>query len=263
MRTWPQTSQRGFNEDFGFPNSAQSRGAARQPASGRREHADGDGRGARSDPHRNDHDRRKCRRHRTLARPRWPRPACAASSRSRSATAKTWPARCRPNGCRSEAPRFSAKLRDEGMQRINDLFATWHGAKQGRISVFPAAALAETSSPELLQAVRAFAEKHDLGYTIHLSQSRAEVDFMVRHHGVRPPAFLDPARLPRPAAVRGALPLCRRCRHRAARQIGHDHFAPGGDGGQPRRHPADRRRCAPPAARLPTAPTTTPTICSR
>jgi 5-methylthioadenosine/S-adenosylhomocysteine deaminase len=57
--------------------------------------------------------------------------------------------------------------------------------------VFPAAALAETSSPELLKAVRDFAEKHDLGYTIHLSQSRAEVDFMVRHHGVRPPAFLD------------------------------------------------------------------------
>jgi 5-methylthioadenosine/S-adenosylhomocysteine deaminase len=92
---------------------------------------------------------------------------------------------------RSEAPRFSPRLRDEGMQRIDDLFTTWHGAKQGRVSVFPAAALAETASPELLQAVRAFAEKHDLGYTIHLSQSRAEVDFMVRHHGVRPPAFLD------------------------------------------------------------------------
>jgi 5-methylthioadenosine/S-adenosylhomocysteine deaminase len=92
---------------------------------------------------------------------------------------------------KSEAPRFSPRLRDEGMQRINDLFTTWHGAKQGRISVFPAAALAETASPELLQAVRTFAEKHDLGYTIHLSQSRAEVDFMVRHHGVRPPAFLD------------------------------------------------------------------------
>jgi cytosine/adenosine deaminase-related metal-dependent hydrolase len=77
------------------------------------------------------------------------------------------------------------------MQRIEQLFTAWHGRNQGRISVFPAAALAETSSPELLQAVRAFAEKHDLGYTIHLSQSRAEVDFMVRHHGVRPPAFLD------------------------------------------------------------------------
>ncbi len=97
-----------------------------------------------------------------------------------------------PEGlAKSVAPTFSPKLRDEGMQRINDLFSTWHGANQGRISVFPAAALAETSSPELLQAVRAFAEKHDLGYTIHLSQSRAEVDFMVKHHGVRPPAFLD------------------------------------------------------------------------
>ena len=50
-----------------------------------------------------------------------------------------------PEGlAKSEAPRFSAKLRDEGLQRINDLFSKWHGAKQGRISVFPAAALAET-----------------------------------------------------------------------------------------------------------------------
>lgn len=96
-----------------------------------------------------------------------------------------------PGLAKSERPRFSPKLRDEGLQRIDDLFSRWHGANQGRISVFPAAALAETSSPELLRAIRAFAEKHDLGYTIHLSQSRAEVDFMVRHHGVRPPAFLD------------------------------------------------------------------------
>src|SRR6185312_2509271 len=90
-------------------------------------------------------------------------------------------------------PRFSAQRRDEGMQRISDLFSAWHGKENGRISVFPAAALSETSSPELLKAVRAFAEKHDLGYSIHLSQSKAEVDFMVRHHGVRPPAFLAQA----------------------------------------------------------------------
>jgi 5-methylthioadenosine/S-adenosylhomocysteine deaminase len=92
---------------------------------------------------------------------------------------------------KSEAPRFSAKLRDEGLQRVHDLFSRWHGANQGRISVFPAAALAETSSPELLQAVRAFAEDRDLGYTIHLSQSRAEVDFMLKHHGMTPPAYLN------------------------------------------------------------------------
>jgi cytosine/adenosine deaminase-related metal-dependent hydrolase len=80
------------------------------------------------------------------------------------------------------APKFSPTLRDEGMQRINDLFSTWHGAKQGRISVFPAAALAETSSPELLRAVHDFAEKHDLGYTIHLSQEPRRGRF----HGAPP-----------------------------------------------------------------------------
>jgi cytosine/adenosine deaminase-related metal-dependent hydrolase len=97
-----------------------------------------------------------------------------------------------PEGfAKSEPPRFSAKLRDDGMQRINDLFSAWHGKNQGRISVFPAAALTETSSPQLLQAVRAFADKHDLGYTIHLNQSTPEWQFMVKYHGLRPAAFLD------------------------------------------------------------------------
>jgi 5-methylthioadenosine/S-adenosylhomocysteine deaminase len=91
---------------------------------------------------------------------------------------------------RGEAPRFSQKMRDEGLQRISELFSAWHGKEDGRITVFPAAALAENSSPVLLRAVRAFAEKHDLGYTIHLSQSRAEVEYMRRHHGMTPPAFL-------------------------------------------------------------------------
>lgn len=91
---------------------------------------------------------------------------------------------------RGEAPRFSPKMRDEGLQRINDLFTAWHGKEGGRISVFPAAGLAENSSPELLAAVRAFADKHDLGYTIHLSQSRAEVAYMRKHHGVSPVGFL-------------------------------------------------------------------------
>lgn len=91
---------------------------------------------------------------------------------------------------RGEAPRFSARMRDEGLKKIADLHSAWHGKENGRISVFPAAALAENSSPELLHAVRAFAEQHDLGYTIHLSQSRAEVSYMQRHHGVSPVGFL-------------------------------------------------------------------------
>ncbi len=92
---------------------------------------------------------------------------------------------------KGEPPRFSPKMRDDGLQRIASLHSAWHGKQNGRISVFPAAALAENSSPELLRAVRAFAETNDLGYTIHLSQSRAEVDYVRRHHGVSPVGFLD------------------------------------------------------------------------
>jgi len=97
-----------------------------------------------------------------------------------------------PEGlAKSETPRFSQKLREEGMQRINDLFTTWHGKNNGRINVFPAAALTETSSPELLRDVRAFADQHNLGYTIHLNQSIAEYEFMVKFHQLRPAAYLD------------------------------------------------------------------------
>lgn len=90
----------------------------------------------------------------------------------------------------SVQPVFSKAALDDGMARITALHARWHGAEGGRISVMPAAALAETSSPALLQAVRAFAEKHGLSYTIHLSQSLAEVDFMKRWHGLSPVAYL-------------------------------------------------------------------------
>ena len=55
--------------------------------------------------------------------------------------------------------------------------------------MFPAA-LTEASSPDLLRAIRAFAEQHDLGYTIHLAQSRLEIESMMRLRGVRPTFFL-------------------------------------------------------------------------
>jgi cytosine/adenosine deaminase-related metal-dependent hydrolase len=91
---------------------------------------------------------------------------------------------------KSDAPRFSPRMRDEGLQRAYDLFETWHGKKDGRVQVFPTTALAENSSPELLHAVREFAEKHDLGYTIHLAQTTWEVEYMLRYHGLRPSAYL-------------------------------------------------------------------------
>jgi len=87
---------------------------------------------------------------------------------------------------KSEKPTYSAKLRDEGMQRIADLHSAWHGKDDGRISVFPAVAHAENCSGDLLKAVREFAEKHDLGYTIHANQSTWEADYMMKWHGLRP-----------------------------------------------------------------------------
>ena len=91
---------------------------------------------------------------------------------------------------RSEAPRFSPQMLDEGWQQAQDLFETWHGARDGRISVFPTTALAESASPELMRRVREFAEQHDLGYTIHLGQTPWEVEYMMRYHGVTPTEFL-------------------------------------------------------------------------
>jgi len=183
--------QRGFNEDFGFPNSAR---LAVQPGSllqGEEatlmvkvaaleairtgtttfvENAGGIGRYAAA-----------------LA-PTGLRWVFAESIRD----SENVPGPLSPEGlAKSETPRFSQKLREEGMQRINDLFSAWHGKNNGRISVFPAAALTETSSPALLRDVRAFADKHDLGYTIHLNQSVAEYEFMVKFHKLRPAAYLD------------------------------------------------------------------------
>jgi 5-methylthioadenosine/S-adenosylhomocysteine deaminase len=90
----------------------------------------------------------------------------------------------------AEAPRFSPKLREAALQRATDLFEQWHGARDGRITVMPSPSLAENASPELLRAARAFAEKHDTHYTIHLNQSRWEVEYMRRHHGLDPTEFL-------------------------------------------------------------------------
>jgi cytosine/adenosine deaminase-related metal-dependent hydrolase len=184
------TIARGFNEDFGFPNSAK---LAIQPTS------------------------LLSREENTLMAVVGALEAIRSGSttvventgnigRSADALAKTglrWvfaeSATDRENGspmspeilAKKEPPKFLPKMREEGLQRIEDLFSKWHGAKQGRIQVFPAAALAENSSPELLHAVRAFAEKHDLGYTIHLNQSQAETDYIVRYQGLRPAAFLQ------------------------------------------------------------------------
>ena len=97
-----------------------------------------------------------------------------------------------PQGWRpgEDVHEFSDKLCDDALKRISDLFTSWHDTHDGLIRCFPAAALVETSSPALLEGVVSFAESHDLGYTIHLAQSRLEIESMKRLRGVRPTFYL-------------------------------------------------------------------------
>ncbi len=185
------TLQRGFNEDFGFPNSAKlavSPGSLLQGEESTLMYTIGALEAIRTGTTTMVEFSSNIARHvPALAKTglRW---VFAEGVRD----SENVPGPLSPEGfAKSTTPRFSQKLRDEGMQRITDLFSKWNGANGGRIAVFPAASLSETSSPQLLQAVRAFADKHGAGYTIHLSQSRAEVDFMKKHHGLTPPAFLE------------------------------------------------------------------------
>lgn len=90
----------------------------------------------------------------------------------------------------SEPPRFSAKLRDTAMQRLSDAVTTWHGKENGRVTICGSGGLTETASPELLQAIRAFCDRHNLAYTIHLNQTTAETNYMLRYHGMRPTMYL-------------------------------------------------------------------------
>ncbi|MEQ8302826.1 MAG: amidohydrolase family protein [Cyclobacteriaceae bacterium] len=91
----------------------------------------------------------------------------------------------------SSTPQFSEKMRNDGLQRVEDLFSKWHGKNNGCIQVFPAVIHTENASGELLKAIRSLAEKHEVGYTIHLNQTHAEVNYMMKYHKVRPSAYLD------------------------------------------------------------------------
>lgn len=187
------TVGRGFNEDFGFPNSAK---LAVRPES----LLQGDEKGLMATIGALEAIKTGTTTLVEYASEIGPYAGALAKSGLRMVFAESIadssnvPGPLSPEGAASApTPAFSAARRDEGMKRIADLYSAWHGKESGRINVFPTAALAETSSPELLKAVHDFAEKYDLRYSIHLSQSRAEVAFMKKHHGMSPPFFLDRA----------------------------------------------------------------------
>ena len=86
--------------------------------------------------------------------------------------------------------RFDAARADAGLQRSADLVESWHGRAQGRVNCFLAPHAPETCSPDLLRRSREMAERYGVGYTIHLSQSRQEIEAVMRVRGVSPTHYL-------------------------------------------------------------------------
>ena len=91
---------------------------------------------------------------------------------------------------RSGAYEFSPAKLEQGLQRSTDLVETWHGKGGGRVTCFIAPHAPETCSPGLLRASREMAERHGVGFTIHLSQSNDEIEAVMRTRGVPPTHYL-------------------------------------------------------------------------
>jgi 5-methylthioadenosine/S-adenosylhomocysteine deaminase len=85
---------------------------------------------------------------------------------------------------------FSDAQLEAGLQRSADLVEKWHGRADGRVTCFMAPHAPETCSPGLLRRSREMAERYNIGYTIHLSQSHIEVEAVMRTRGVLPTHYL-------------------------------------------------------------------------
>ncbi len=95
-----------------------------------------------------------------------------------------------PDRLRDGIYEFDSHRREAGLQRSADLIEGWNNYDDGRITCLLAPHASETCSPELLRQVRNMADARDVGYTIHLSQSRIEIEAVQRIRGVAPTHYL-------------------------------------------------------------------------
>ena len=90
---------------------------------------------------------------------------------------------------RSEYSYIDAKA-DEGIRKSVDLIENWHGGAGGRVTCMTSPSTPEYCSPELLQQCVRVAADHDVGMTVHLSESYDEIQAVMRTRGVRPTQYL-------------------------------------------------------------------------
>lgn len=84
----------------------------------------------------------------------------------------------------------SEKLADDGMTRISDLHARWHGKEGGRIAVGIAAWAPDMCSPGLLRRLTDLQTSLDALSTIHLNQVWGEVEAVKAIRGRLPTEYL-------------------------------------------------------------------------
>ena len=85
---------------------------------------------------------------------------------------------------------FSDAQREKVIENSLELFKKWDGYDNGRITFMTGTTLVETSSPRLLSEIRQLSERVGCAYTIHLNQSRLEVNTALEMHGKRPVQYL-------------------------------------------------------------------------
>jgi cytosine/adenosine deaminase-related metal-dependent hydrolase len=92
-------------------------------------------------------------------------------------------------GLRHDRYRYDPALREAQLRQAIDFAEAWHGKADGRITALMAPNMTISSSPELLRASRAAADRLGLRLSIHLGWGAGEVAATRRLHGGSPFAY--------------------------------------------------------------------------
>jgi 5-methylthioadenosine/S-adenosylhomocysteine deaminase len=80
---------------------------------------------------------------------------------------------------------------DTAIKKIEQLYDSYHGAGEGRISIWFAIRQVMTCSPELIRMVGEKAKEYQTGIHAHLAEHRDEVSFCLQKYQKRPAEYLD------------------------------------------------------------------------
>ena len=79
------------------------------------------------------------------------------------------------DGLRHDRYRYDPILRETQLRQATEFAEAWHGRADGRITVLMTPNMTISSSPELLRASRAEADRRGLRLSIHLGWGESEV----------------------------------------------------------------------------------------